>query len=199
MRRAHSEVTDPQEIAKILDSTNIGCLATIDNNGYPYITPVNFVYYQGRIYFHCALTGEKLDNIKSCPKVCFEVDVPLAYLEVAFNDQKSPCATHQLFHCVIIRGTAAVVEAPDLKAAALNALVAKHEKHDNFKPVTPETPEFKACHVVEVTPENMTAKSDLLQNRSEDRRRLMAEKLVQRGHAHDLIAVKAMGFDPQNM
>lgn len=194
MRRVHNEVTDKQEMARILNSTNIGRMGTIDSQGYPYITPVNFVYYQDRIYFHCALKGEKLDNIARCSKVCFEADVPLAYLEVSFNEQRSPCGTHQLYHCVIVRGTAVIVQDVPLKAAALNALVAKHEGHSNFPPVTPETPEFKACHLVEITPEIMTAKSDLIQNRAEDRRRHMAESLNKRGLPGDLLAVKALGY-----
>jgi nitroimidazol reductase NimA-like FMN-containing flavoprotein (pyridoxamine 5'-phosphate oxidase superfamily) len=63
MRRKHSEITDSREIQRILSSTNIGRLATNGGDGYPYITPVNFVSLEGNIYFHCAPKGEKLDNI----------------------------------------------------------------------------------------------------------------------------------------
>ena len=51
MRRKHSEVTDPGEIERILSMTNIGRMATIGQDGYPYITPVNFVSMDGNIYF----------------------------------------------------------------------------------------------------------------------------------------------------
>ena len=81
MRRKHCEVTDPREINRILSSTNIGRLATSGADGYPYITPVNFIWREGKIYFHSATVGEKLDNLAREPKVCFEVDVPLAYLD----------------------------------------------------------------------------------------------------------------------
>ena len=81
MRRKHCEVTDPKEMARILAATNIGRLATMDAEGYPYITPVNFVFYGGCVYFHCAPEGEKLANLLRNPRVCLEADVPLAYLE----------------------------------------------------------------------------------------------------------------------
>lgn len=41
MRRTYCEVTDQQEINRMLSSTNIGRLATSGADGYPYITPVN--------------------------------------------------------------------------------------------------------------------------------------------------------------
>ena len=81
MRRNCCEITNPQDIERILNSTTIGRLAPSGADGYPYITPVNFVYHDGNIYFHSASKGEKLDNLARDPKVCFEVDIPLAYLD----------------------------------------------------------------------------------------------------------------------
>jgi len=115
MKRKACEVTDPVVIAKILAGTNIGCMATTDTDGYPYITPVNFVYHNGNIYFHCALTGEKLDNIRRDNRVGFQVDIPLAYLDSGFSNHSSPCKLHQFYHCVIIRGKASVVTDAKIK------------------------------------------------------------------------------------
>lgn len=194
MRRKHCEITDPKEMIRILASTNIGRLATVDSEGYPYITPLNFVFHEGCVYFHCAPEGEKLANLTRVPRVCFEVDVPLAYLEVDFNPERNPCRTHQLYHSVVIRGSARVVPDGELKTAALNALVAKHEGNRDFPAVTPDSADYKTCCVVEVRPERMTAKSDLAQNKPPDNRRFIAERLARRGLAGDLEAVRAMGY-----
>ena len=195
MRRTHCQVDDPREMEKILNQCLIGRMATLDAQGYPYITPVNFVYYQGKVYFHCALKGEKLDNIERNNKVGFEVDIPLSYMEVGFNEEPSPCKTHQLFHCVVIRGTARVVSPGDLKIDALNALVAKHEGNTDFPPVTADLPAYKTAHVVEITPDTMTGKSDLVQKMTDDQRRKLAGQLAQRGRPEDLESVKALGFE----
>jgi len=195
MRRKHSEITDPKEMTRILASANIGRMATVDTEGYPYIIPLNFVFHEGCVYFHCAPKGEKLDHLTRDPRVCFEVDAPLAYLEVAFNPERNPCRTHQLYHSVIIRGLARIVPDGELKTAALNALVAKHEGNRDFPPVTPDSLAYKACCVVEIKPERMTAKSDLSQNRTQDQRRSIAEHLAKRGFPGDLEAVRAMGFE----
>ena len=196
MRRQHCEITDPKEMARILASTNIGRLATVDTEGYPYITPVNFVFYEGCVYFHCASEGEKLANLIRDPRVCFEADVPLAYLEVAFNPERNPCRTHQLYHCVIIRGSARVIPDGELKTTVLNALVAKHEGNRDFPAVTSDSADCKACRVVAIKPEKMTAKSDLAQNKPQQGyRRFLAEHLVERGLPGDLEAVRAMGYE----
>ncbi|MEW5722837.1 MAG: pyridoxamine 5'-phosphate oxidase family protein [Thermodesulfobacteriota bacterium] len=195
MRRAHCQVTDPREMEKVLASTNIGRLASNGADGYPYITPVNFVFHEGRVYFHCARKGEKLDNIARDPRVCFEVDVPLAYLEAGFSEDPQPCNVHQLYHCVIIRGTARVLPDGEVKAGALNALVAKHEGRADLPLITPDHKEALACAVVEITPERMSAKSDLWQNKPAEARRDLAEKLAGRGLTGDLAAVRALGYE----
>jgi uncharacterized protein len=195
MRRTHCEISERKRMIEILDSTNIGRLATVDNMGYPYITPVNFVFHNDGIYFHSAPKGEKLDNISRNPRVCFEVDVPLAYLEVSFNDRKHPCNTHQFFHSVVIRGRARVLPNGPLKTQALNALVAKHESGRPFTPVTEDMPDYRACVVVEIKPEKMTGKSDLAQNKPHEVRRKIAEHLAARGLDGDIKAVRDMGFE----
>jgi nitroimidazol reductase NimA-like FMN-containing flavoprotein (pyridoxamine 5'-phosphate oxidase superfamily) len=42
-------------------------------DGYPYAVPVNYIFHNGHIYFHCATVGHKLDNIDNCSNVSFNV------------------------------------------------------------------------------------------------------------------------------
>ncbi len=115
-------------IDSLLGRCRIGRMATIGVDGYPYITPLNYVYLEGAVYFHCARTGEKLDNIAHDSRVCFEVDIPLAYLDLDYyGDIPEACLVHQFYHCVIIRGKAEIVSDIDEKIRALNGLVASHE------------------------------------------------------------------------
>jgi hypothetical protein len=196
MRRRHSEVTDPQEIERVLRTATIGRMASTGKDGYPYITPVNFVYHQGNIYFHCAPVGEKLDNIARDSRVCFQVDIPLAYLDAAFDPQRRACKLHQMFHCVIIRGEASVVPDSPLKLQVLNALVAKHEPGVALQPVTEDLPPYRACAVVEIRPRTISAKSDLNQNKTPEERLAQARNLKKRNNPGDSETVRAMGFDP---
>ncbi len=199
MRRTHSQVTDTDEIARILTATTFGRLGTKGADGYPYVTPVSFVFHEGRIYFHCATVGEKLTNIQRDPRVCFEVDIPLAYFEAAFDPQRRACKLHQFYHCVIIRGEASIVPSGPQKTAALNALVVKHEGEDSCLPVTEDSPPYEACHVVKITPASITAKSDLGQNKTQEERLALARDLRRRNDPADLATIHAMGFDPNQL
>jgi nitroimidazol reductase NimA-like FMN-containing flavoprotein (pyridoxamine 5'-phosphate oxidase superfamily) len=199
MRRKHSEVSDKREIERVLGSTNIGRLATTGSDGYPYVTPVNFVYYRGNIYFHSAPAGEKLDNIARDSRVCFEVDVPLAHLDMSLEQERRGCKLHQFHHCVIIRGEASVVPDGPLKTAALNALVAKHEPGARLEPVTEDLPAYGACNVIQIRPATITAKSDLAQNKTPEERLATARYLKRRNGPVDLETVRAMGFEPDKL
>jgi uncharacterized protein len=199
MRRKQCEITDPGEIDRILSSTNIGRLATNGADGYPYVTPVNFVWREGKIYFHSALVGEKMDNVARDPRVCFEADIPLAYLDTGHDPERRVCKLHQLYHCVIIRGTARVITDGAVKTAALNSLVAKHEDAQGFEPVTPDMPAYKSCAIIEIEPVFISAKSDLAQNRTDEERLAIVKYLKHRNRPADPAAVTAMGFDPEDL
>ena len=73
-------------------------------------------------------------------------------------------------------------------------MIAKHENTDEFKKVTPDMSGYKACVVIEITPDSISAKSDLIQNKSEADRRAVAEYLFKRNHPGDRETVAAMGF-----
>ncbi len=192
MRRKQCEITDQEEIVKILKRCTIGRMATLGGDGYPYVTPVNFVWYKEAVCFHSSPAGEKLTNVKRDPRVCFEVDIPLAYLDLGSTSAANPCRLHQLYHCVIIRGKAAVVEDREEKVELLNALVRSHEPDAVFSPVTVETPALAACAVIKICPEHISAKSDLLQGKDAGVVSGMSKYLLHRGHELDIETAAAI-------
>ena len=70
MRRKDREISI-NDAREILTKASYGVLSTISENGYPYGVPVNFVFYNGYIYFHSAKEGHKIDNIQNNSKVSF--------------------------------------------------------------------------------------------------------------------------------
>ncbi len=194
MRKAICEIKEKKLIEEILERCRVGRLATIGEDGYPYIVPLNYVYWQGAIYFHCSRKGMKIDNIAADNRVCFEVDIPLAYLASDFyNDGKPPCSVHQFYHSVIIKGKAEIVEESNEKVGALNALVASHEPGVKLVPITADTPAVDICAVVAVRIDEMTGKSDLAQKKNEQDKAVLAEYLQKRGLAGDREAAELIG------
>ena len=72
IRRKEKELSI-EECNTTLLKAEYGTLATIGIDGYPYAVPVNYIFQNGCIYFHCATVGHKLDNIENCPNVSFNI------------------------------------------------------------------------------------------------------------------------------
>ena len=72
MRRKNQQLSD-EECIQILESAKRGILSVTGEDGYPYGVPMDFVLDNEKIYFHCALSGHKLDAVKADNKVCFTV------------------------------------------------------------------------------------------------------------------------------
>ena len=43
----------------------------LGDNDYPFAVPISYVYLDGKLYFHSALTGHKVDAIRKCDKASF--------------------------------------------------------------------------------------------------------------------------------
>ena len=70
MRRKKQELSR-QEIADILHKGTSGVLALLGDNDYPYAVPISYVYDDGKIYFHSAKSGHKIDAIQRTEKASF--------------------------------------------------------------------------------------------------------------------------------
>lgn len=72
MRRFKQELSK-EECIEILKKEPRGVLSVLDDNGYPYGIPMNHWYDEesGKLYFHGAKTGHKLEAIKNYDKVSF--------------------------------------------------------------------------------------------------------------------------------
>lgn len=108
------------EAVAYLAARTEGRLATCDAAGQPYITPLNYVYHRGRIYFHCAPKGHKLDNIAANDRVCFEV----SQTDKSFLAAKA-CNCSTRYTSVVVFGRARLVTDAAEKLEALNALTGR--------------------------------------------------------------------------
>lgn len=70
MRRKRQQLSEEVSIGILRNSTS-GTLALIGDNGYPYAVPLSYVYTSGKLYFHSALSGHKVDAIRNCDKASF--------------------------------------------------------------------------------------------------------------------------------
>ena len=74
MRRPKNAIPDEQA-KKLLREEKRGVIAMNGDDGYPFAIPVDYFYDEtaGKIYFHGAKSGYKVDALRRCDKVCFTV------------------------------------------------------------------------------------------------------------------------------
>ena len=72
MRRFKQQISD-EECREVLILEPRGVLSVIGDDGYPYGIPMDHWYSEedGKLYFHCAKEGHKLDAIRACDKVSY--------------------------------------------------------------------------------------------------------------------------------
>ena len=121
MTRREREVTDREEIRKILDKCQILHLGLTDGDE-PYVVPLNYGYTMENgnlvLYVHGATAGYKLDLIQANPKVFFEMDCDVIPFE-----GKSACQYGTSYASVMGRGLAEIVEDVEEKKKALSILM----------------------------------------------------------------------------
>ena len=71
--RMPEQVMSHDSVEDLLDRAPVGRLGmSVDDQ--PLVVPLNYVYTDGKVYFHSASEGQKVDFLRKNPKVCFEVD-----------------------------------------------------------------------------------------------------------------------------
>jgi len=104
-----------EEMERILQEETIGYLG-LSTDGKLYVVPLNYGYVEGRILFHCALTGKKLDFLKANPQVCFTVGRQSG--QVRRHADRDPC--HVDNDSVICYGKARIIEDLEERKQALD-------------------------------------------------------------------------------
>jgi len=148
MRRKDKALSELATLQLLRDG-EFGVLATVDPEGQPYGVPLNYVYLDDHIYFHCALVGHKLDNLAGNDKVSFSVIGRTEVLPAEFSTG---------FESVIVFGAAAQVEGEE-RYRALMGLAEKYSP-DYLTEAPAYIEKFdKQTAVVRITIERMTGKA----------------------------------------
>lgn len=153
MRRTDRQVNNIGEILDIINNCKV-CRIAINDVKAPYIVPLNFGYsYENNkltLYFHCAKLGKKIDLIKACNNVSFEMDCNHQLVEAA-----EACKYGYAYASVIGYGSIQFVDNYEQKVAGLNAIMKQHTGKNfefNIKAVN-------NIHVLKLVVSDFTAKA----------------------------------------
>lgn len=147
MRRKLQQL--PQtECERILREGKTAVLALAGDDGYPYAVPVNYVYDGGKIYFHCAKTGHKLDALRRCEKVS---------VCVVDRDDVAPERLATDYMSVIVFGRARILEDDEEIYRVVEVFGLKYNP-DRDAVAREIRREWDALCCVEITVDHMTGK-----------------------------------------
>ena len=149
MRRKRQQLS-LEETEAVLGRCSAGTLAVLGDDGYPYAVPLSYVYTDGRLYFHCAKSGHKLDAIRACDKVCFTV---------IDKDDVIPEKFTTAFRSAVVFGRARIVTDEAELLAAMRALAGKYSPKESETAFQAEMKAFAAALcVVAVDIEHLSGK-----------------------------------------
>ncbi len=153
LNRAKQEIKERAKVEEALRAAHVGRLGTCVE-GEPYIVPLSFVYDDGRILFHGALKGKKMEQIAENPRVCFEVD------ESVLVPGGNSCEYSFNYRSVVINGVARIIHDPERKLKALTSLGEKYAPGKGNELTSERLATFKNLAIVEIEIEEMTGKKN---------------------------------------
>lgn len=134
MTRREREVTDINEIKKILDESKVLHLGMVDGDE-PYVVPMNYGYTleNGKLtlWLHGAKRGRKLDVMRANPKVFFEMECGITPFE-----GEIACKYGITYASLMGRGTAQIIDDEDIetkKSALTHLMKTQTDKHFEFE------------------------------------------------------------------
>ena len=150
MTKREREVTDRDEILKILDTCKILHLGLVDGDE-PYVVPLNYGYVmegdQLTLYMHGALKGYKLDLMRKNPKVFFEMEC-----DVEWFGGDVACQYGTVYRSIMGRGRAEILEDVEEKKAALSLFMKSQTGKDfTFTDKMVSAVSIMKIHVTEYT------------------------------------------------
>jgi len=188
------EIKSKKKVSEFLSSQQTGRISSIDENGFPQIIPMNFVFINDAVYMHSHIRGEKLDNIRRNQKVGFEVDKSLEFLPSYFSDPTDASLADTLYISVVMKGNASIVLDKEEKTIALNGLMEKYQPEGGYEPIKPDMDVLKGVEVIKIVPESLRGKYKIGQNMDMKSRIDLAKQILERNSPTAKETLDIMGF-----
>jgi len=192
------EIKSKDKIKEFLNNESTGRIASLDENGYPQIIPMNFIFIDNVIYMHSHTRGEKLQNIQKNDKVGFEVDKNLEFLPSYFSDPNDASLADTFYISIVIKGKATIVTDKNEKTLALNGLMEKYQPEGGYEPINTQMNVLDEVAVIKINPNSIRGKYKIGQNLKNDAKIELARKIFERNSVTSKNTLEVMGFSISN-
>ncbi|OAB48140.1 pyridoxamine 5'-phosphate oxidase family protein [Paenibacillus antarcticus] len=196
MRRQEFSVQEEMELNQFLSENTFGFLGTVDDEGRPRVTPLNFVYDQGFFYFHGSRVGEKMSHMRINEQVSFTVADEYALIPSYFSNAAMACPATSYFKSVMVSGTAELVLDLSEKGRIFTLFMQKLQPEGGYDPIDPTDPRYnsrlRGVAVMKIIPEHQSAKFKFGQNLSKAAIDNVISGLELRGNSRDQETIAQM-------
>ena len=189
------QIRSYEKIKEFLNEEHVGRISSIDENGFPQIIPMNFVFLNDAVYMHSHVKGEKLDNIFRNNKVGFEADRELEFLPSYFEDPCHASLADTLYISVVIKGIASFVSDREEKTLALNGLMKKYQPEGQYDPIKSDMRVLDAVSIIKITSQTLHGKYKIGQHMKPENRLNLAQEILKKNSSSALKTLKIMGFE----
>ena len=184
------------ELARFVESQELGRLITVGADGTPHIGLYPFVRAGSVIDLHLVQADEQIADLEARPRCVFEVDEVLGVIPSYWVHPEYGGSATAYHRTVIFECASTVTREPAAVAAQQVRLLARYQPEGGFRSLDPEDPLYRAAlaqlAAVRLDVTARRAKFKLGQNRpAESRRRIIAE-LRKRGRPLDSRAADAL-------
>ena len=195
MRRLEFVCEDKALLEEILQMCEYGTLS-LSVNHLPYGVPLNFVWHKESLYYHGAEEGRKIEMMHANANASFSVVKPLSLIPSYFSHTRFACPASQFFASIIFEGKLINVTCMDEKVEALNALMQKLQPEGGYDVIDASNAMYQkmlsTVSVYKLAPSSISFKLKAGQNLSEERKKMVIEKLLERGTPLDVLTIKMM-------
>jgi nitroimidazol reductase NimA-like FMN-containing flavoprotein (pyridoxamine 5'-phosphate oxidase superfamily) len=158
MRRTDKAMTS-DEIDAFLSRVFCGRTATVGADGYPYLVPNLFVWREGQVYLHTALSeGHFIANVRHSDRISFEADEPGEIFPYGHVE----CDTSVSYRSVVLFGRIRIIEGDADKVAFYDAFLRKYAPPESWGREKGSFPRIRSTIVYAITPEAVTGKEGRL-------------------------------------
>lgn len=151
MRRFKQQLSESETI-ELLRSATAGVLALCGEDMQPYGVPLSHVYDSGKLYFHSALNGHKLDLIEENSKACFTV---------VAQDEIHPETYTTYYRSAIAFGKASIIDDEKEKRRTLELLGKRCNPTDAIGLQKEIASGFNRCKMLVMEIESITGKQSI--------------------------------------
>ncbi|MFT3983128.1 MAG: pyridoxamine 5'-phosphate oxidase family protein [Lachnospiraceae bacterium] len=147
--RRKKQLLSTEDTILIFKRGTSGVLAVSGDDGYPYAVPLSYVYTDSKFYFHCALSGHKIDAINKNDKVSFCV---------IDQDNIKPEKYTTYFRSAIAFGKARILEHEAEKREAFEKLAERYSPDQKQGRLQEIDRLFNQVCIIELSVDHMTGK-----------------------------------------